>query len=146
MNLRKFTPSVNKGVLVLLAGIIWCGIGVMLLSYSVSWLQPLSFRYRELFFAAGALAAIPIHHFGFSRIAGKNLDRLMPLTEKRCVFAFMTWRSYIIVLIMISAGIVLRHSAIPKPWLSVLYTAIGLALFLSGIKYIRFLFKLLATR
>ena len=146
MNLRKFTPSVNKSVLVLLAGIMWCAVGILLLSYSVSWLKPLSFRHRELFFAAGALAAIPIHHFGFSRIAGKNLDRLLPLAEKRCVFSFMTWRSYIIVMIMITMGIALRHSAIPKPWLSVLYTAIGLALFLSGIKYIRFLFRLLATR
>jgi len=50
----------------------------------------------------------------------------------------MTWRSYMIVLVMVSMGIALRHSSIPRPYLSVLYNGIGLALFLSGIRYLRF--------
>ena len=54
----------------------------------------------------------------------------------------MTWRSYLIVLVMVSMGIALRHSPIPKKYLSVLYNGIGLALFLSGIRYLRFFFKL----
>jgi hypothetical protein len=145
MNIRQFTPSVSKSILVLMAGTMWCGVGIMLISFSLSWLAPLTLRSKELFFGAGALAAIPIHHFGFTRIADKNLNRLMPLTEKRCLFSFITWRSYFTVLIMISLGITLRHSAIPKNYLSILYTAIGLALFLSGIKYLRFFVKLLAT-
>jgi hypothetical protein len=146
MNIRQFTPSVSKSVLVLLAGTMWCGVGIMLISFSITWLAPLTLRSKELFFGAGALAAIPIHHFGFTRIADKNLKRLLPLTEKRCLFSFITWRSYFIVLIMISLGITLRHSAIPKSYLSVLYTAIGLALFLSGIKYMRFFVRLLAAQ
>lgn len=146
MNIRQFTPSVSKSVLVLLAGTMWCGVGIMLISFSITWLAPLTLRSKELFFGAGALAAIPIHHFGFTRIADKNLKRLLPLTEKRCLFSFITWRSYFIVLIMISLGITLRHSAIPKSYLSVLYTAIGLALFLSGIKYMRFFVRLLAAK
>jgi hypothetical protein len=145
MNIRQFTPSVSKSILVLMAGIMWCGVGIMLISFSITWLAPLTLRAKELFFGAGALAAVPIHHFGFTRIADKNLKRLMPLTEKRCLFSFITWRSYFTVLIMISLGITLRHSAIPKNYLSILYTAIGLALFLSGIKYLRFFVKLLAT-
>jgi hypothetical protein len=146
MDIRRFTPSVSKSILVLMAGTMWCGVGIMLVSFSISWLVPLTLRSKELFFGAGALAAIPIHHFGFTRIADKNLKRLLPLTEKRCLFSFITWRSYLIVLIMISLGITLRHSAIPKSYLSVLYTAIGLALFLSGLKYMRFFIRLLAAK
>lgn len=145
MNIRKFTPSVDKGVLVLLAGIMWCGVGIMLVRFAIGWLSPLGLRTAILYYAAGFLAAMPIHHFGFLKIADKNLSRLMPLTEKRCVFSFMTWRSYIIVLIMVSMGIALRHSDIPKRYLSVLYNGIGLALFLSGIRYLRF-FVMLLTR
>lgn len=55
----------------------------------------------------------------------------------------MTWKSYIIVLIMVSMGIALRHSSIPKRYLSILYDGIGLALFLSGIRYLRFFVMLL---
>ena len=146
MNLKKFTPSVHKSVLVFLAGAMWCGVGVMLLAFSVSWLSPFMFRSQMIYFGAGALAAIPILHFGFARIAGKNLERLMPLTEKKCFFSFITWRSYFIVLVMIVLGSTLRHSSLPKQWLSIIYTGIGLALFLSGVKYFRFFVRILAAR
>jgi hypothetical protein len=58
---------------------------------------------------------------------------------KKCVFSFLTWRSYIIVAVMIALGSLLRHSPIPKPYLSILYTGIGLALVLSSVRYLRVL-------
>jgi hypothetical protein len=146
MNINKFTPSADKGVLVFLAGTMWCGVGIMLVSLAVSWLSLLSFRESGIYYAAGFLAAMAIHHFGFLKIADKNLNRLLPLTEKKCLFSFMTWKSYIMVLIMVSMGITLRHSALPKRYLSILYNGIGLALFLSGIRYVRFFFMLLLSK
>lgn len=146
MELKRFTPSVDKKILVLLAGMMWCGVGIMLVSFAVSWLSVNTVREQLLFYSTGFLAAMPIHHFGFLRIADKNLNRLLPLTEKRCLFSFMTWRNYLIVLVMVSMGIALRHSAISKLYLSVLYNGIGLALFLSGIRYFRFFVKLLLTK
>jgi hypothetical protein len=143
MNFKRFTPSVDKRVLVLLAGMMWCGVGIMLVSFAISWLLPLRGTEQELYYAAGFLVAMPVHHFGFLKIADKNLNRLLPMTEKKCLFSFMTWKSYIIVLIMVSMGIMLRHSSIPKRYLSIIYNGIGLALFLSGIRYFRFFFKLL---
>ncbi|TAL80174.1 MAG: hypothetical protein EPN88_01495 [Bacteroidetes bacterium] len=146
MGIKRFTPAVDKRILVLLAGIMWCGVGILLIHYGVSWLSLCSRRELEIFYATGLLAAVPIHHFGFLKIADKNLNRLLPLTEKRCVFSFMTWKSYIIVIIMVSMGIALRHSQIPKRYLSVVYNGIGLALFLSGIRYFRFFFRLFIKR
>jgi hypothetical protein len=143
MERYRFTPSADKRILVLLAGIMWCGVGVMLVSFAASWLSPLHTGNQVFYYASGFLVAMPVHHFGFLKIADKNLKRLLPLNEKRCLFSFMTWKSYIIVVIMVSMGIMLRHSAIPKPYLSILYTGIGLALFLSGIRYFRFFFRLL---
>lgn len=146
MNIRQFTPSADKRILVLLAGLMWCGVGIMLIRFAVIWLYPLGIKTSVIYYAAGFLAAMPIHHFGFLKIADKNLRRLLPLTEKKCVFSFMTWKSYIIVLIMVSMGIALRHSSIPKRYLSILYDGIGLALFLSGIRYLRFFIMLLTKR
>lgn len=146
MDLRKFTPLVDKSILVLLAGLMWCGVGVMLIRYAVSWLSSFSDKEQLIFYSVGFLAAMPIHHFGFLRIADKNLNRVLTLTEKKSLFSFMTWKSYLIVLIMVSMGIALRHSSIPKRFLSILYNGIGLALFLSGIRYFRFFFKLLIEK
>ena len=146
MDIKKLTPSADKRILVLLAGIMWCGVGTMLVCFAVSWLLPYNGWEQGLYYAAGFLAAMPIHHFGFLKIADKNLNRLLPLTEKKCVFSFITWKSYIIILVMVSMGIALRHSSIPKRYLSILYNGIGLALFLSGIRYFRFFVKLLRIK
>jgi hypothetical protein len=146
MLIKKLNPAVDKKILVLLAGVMWCGIGIMLICFAITWLDRYNGNGKLLLYTAGFLGAMPIHHFGFLKIADKNLKRLLPLTEKKCVFAFMTWKSYFIVLIMVSMGIGLRHSPIPKQYLSILYSGIGLALFLSGIRYFRFFFRLLLTR
>ncbi len=146
MNFRKITLSVDRSILVLLAGLMWCGVGVMLIRYAVSWLSIYSGREEIFFYSAGFIAAMPIHHFGFLKIADKNLNRILPLTGKNSLLSFMTWKSYLIVLIMVSMGIALRHSSIPKLYLSVLYNGIGLALFLSGIRYFRYFFKLLSEK
>ena len=146
MNIRKFTPRVDKRILVLMAGLMWCGVGVMLVRVAVSWLSLLAGKEQILCYTSGFIAAMPIHHFGFLKIADTNLNRLLPLTEKKCLFSFITWRSYIIILIMVSMGLALRHSSLPKQYLSILYNGIGLALFLSGIRYFRFFFKLLFAK
>jgi hypothetical protein len=146
MDLNKFTLLVDKKVLIILPGIMWCGVGIMLISFAVSWLSPYPGKEELFYFIAGFLAAMPIHHFGFLKIVDKNLKRLLPLTEKKSVFSFMTLKSYLTVLVMVAMGITLRHSSFPKRYLSVLYNGIGLALFLSGIRYFRFFFKLLAAK
>ena len=146
MDIKKYNPAVDKKILVLLAGLMWCGVGVMLILFAVTWLSQFMGSGTLIFYFCGFLAAMPIHHFGFLKIADKNLNRLLPVKEKKCVFSFMTWRSYLIVLVMVSMGIALRHSAIPKQYLSILYNGIGLALFLSGIRYFRFFFVLLFNK
>lgn len=144
-NLRKLKPAVDKKILVLMAGIMWCGVGAMLLSYSISWLSSFPGKSQLIFGFAGFLTAMPVHHFGFLRIADKNLARLLPMTEKKCLFSFMTWKSYLIVPVMVSMGIFLRNSPLPKEYLSIIYNGIGLGLFLSGIRYFRFFVKLLLS-
>ena len=139
----KLRPAVDKATLVFLAGLMWCGVGAMLISYSVIWLVPLTLLSQTIFSLAGVALALPIYYFGFLRLANKNLNRLLPLAEKRCLFSFMTWKSYLLVPVMVSMGIFLRHSPIPKPYLSVIYSGIGLGLFLSGIWYFRFFRMLL---
>ena len=142
MEIRKFNPGVDKSILILMGGMMWCGVGIMLIRYAVSWLSLCSLKDQICFYSAGFLAAMPIHHFGFIKIATRNINRILTIREKTSPFAFMTWKSYLIVLVMVSMGIALRHSSLPKQYLSILYNGIGLGLFLSGIRYFRFFFRL----
>ena len=146
MDKKIISLSVDKSILILLAGLMWCGVGVMLMRYALTWLSLCTGKEKVLFYSAGFLAAMPIHHFGFLKIAAKNINRLLPLTEKKNPFSFMTPKSYLIVIVMVSMGIALRHSPIPKKYLSLLYNGIGFALFLSGIRYFRVFFQLVFSK
>lgn len=134
---ERFKPAVKKNILVLLAGLIWIGVGTMLLSFATNWLIAYGKSNSAWFILAGIIAALIIHHFGFLKIVDKNLGRISKMEGRRCAFSFMSWRSYFTVAIMVTMGIMLRHSAIPKHYLSMLYIGIGLALILSSIRYFR---------
>jgi hypothetical protein len=91
------------------------------------------------------LAGMPIHFMGFSKLARKNIDRLVALQGKKCFFSFITWKSYLIIIVMVTLGITLRHSSIPKQYLSILYNGLGLGLFLSGTLYLMTSFKMILS-
>ena len=137
---NKFTPAMDKRVLLFLAGGLWIGVGIMLLSLAFLWLDDFHIHGAFIYAGIGVFSALLIHHFGFLKIVDKNLDRILPMEGKQCVFSFMSWKSYLMVGIMMALGALLRHSPIPKPILAVLYTGIGLALILSSVRYLRVLF------
>jgi len=135
----KLKPAMPRKLLLLIAGAMWCGVGVMLTMMAFHWLH--SYPGRSWMFALpGFIAALVIHHFGFLRLVDKNLGRISQLPEQPCAFSFISWKSYLIIMIMVTLGITLRHSSIPKQYLSIIYLGIGLALFLSSIRYFRRLF------
>jgi len=137
----KYKPAVTKNVLLFLAGLIWGCVGIMLLFPAFSWLSKSSNINIYLFVGAGVVSALLVHHFGFLKIVDKNLGRILPMDEKNCLFSFIPWKSYLIIAVMITMGTILRHSVIPKQYLSILYIAIGLALILSSVRYIRIYFR-----
>lgn len=142
----QLKPAVEKPALLFLAGLSWVAVGIMLLSLAYDWLFHSSVAHALLFLAVGAAAALVIHHFGFLKVVDKNLARILPMKGKRCVFAFISWKSYLIIIVMVCTGIALRSSPIPKPFLAVLYIAIGLALVLSSVRYLRVLLYQLTGR
>ena len=121
------------------AGFMWFGVGAMLLFLSFSWLNAFQVHGTFLFGGIGVAVALVIHHFGFLKIVDKNLGRILPMEGTKCVFSFITWKSYIIIVVMIAMGTLLRHSPIPKPYLSMFYIGIALAPILSSVQYLRVL-------
>ena len=132
-----FKPAVNKSVLLFLAGFIWLCVGAMLLVFAYSWLSEAQRTISFMFFGFGVVVALLVHHLIFLKIVDKNIERILPMGEKKCLFSFITWKSYMIIIVMVTMGTSLRHSAIPQQYLAILYTGIGLALILSSLRYIR---------
>jgi hypothetical protein len=136
-SIERYKPGVSKNTLLFIAGLLWVMVGVMLNSMAYSWLRNERQGYALTAAAIGFVGSLFIHRFGFSRIVNRNMDRILPMEGKRCVFSFMPWKSYVLVAIMITMGILLRHSPIPKLYLAALYIGIGTALILSSVRYLR---------
>ena len=140
-NRDKYKPAVTKNVLLFLAGFVWTCVGTMLLFRAFSWLSTAPNANSTVCVSAGVVLALLVHHFGFLKIVDKNLKRILPSDDKKCLFSFISWKSYLIIAAMIAMGTMLRHSAIPKQYLAILYIGIGLALILSSVRYMRVLLR-----
>lgn len=141
--LAKLKPAAPKTWLMMLAGSMWLGVGLMLDGFAFRWLRLADFSTIALFSTCGLFLAAGIYRFGFSKLADKNIQRIRNLAgEKACLFAFQAWSSYPLVAVMISLGIYLRvYSPIPKPVLASGYLGIGMALFSASLHYFTYLIQ-----
>jgi hypothetical protein len=140
-DIDKYKPAVGNTFLLFLAGIVWVCVGIMLLILAFSWLSTASNLEIYLYSGAGILLALLVHHFGFLKIVDKNLNRILQMKGKKCLFSFIPWKSYLIIIVMVTMGVLLRHSMVPKKDLAILYIGIGLALILSSVRYIRVFYR-----
>ena len=140
-NLKKFDPAVDKRFLIALSGIIWSIIGLLLCNLAVKWLSEISDEGVYLFGITGMVTAFLIYYFGFLKLVNTNINRILSKDGKVCVFGFQPWRSYLIIIIMIGLGSILRQSVLPKPYLSIIYIGFGGAMILSSFRYYKVFFK-----
>lgn len=139
--LSKYDPAVDKRLLIILSGVIWTAVGIMLCNLAYGWMSAEYTKFQLLVALAGMCLALIIHHFGFLKLVNRNIDRILAKKGKVCIFGFQPWKSYVIILIMISMGTVLRQSSMPKPYLSIIYIGFGGAMLLSSFRYFRIFFK-----
>jgi len=144
--LHRLNPRLPRPWLLALAGLMWTAVGVMLGRYAFIWLaHPPSWPHAGLGLA-GVAAAVPIYQLGFRKLAQRNVERIRRLGDWACLFSFLAWKSYAIVAVMITGGVLLRHSAIPKPYLAIVYAAMGGGLFLSSFVYYGHLGRMASRR
>ncbi|MCF8296221.1 MAG: hypothetical protein K9J13_01635 [Saprospiraceae bacterium] len=127
---------VKPKVLIFISGILWSFVGILLNHFAAKWFVNLPKAEKITSIVFGGIMGIIIAYFGFNKIAKNNIKRILEYKDKACFFAFQSWKSYIIIVIMISMGIFMRTSGlIPKYILTPIYIGIGLALFIAGIQY-----------
>ncbi len=132
-------PSVPRKVLVFGAGFLWVVIGAFMIyrAVGISYQFGSPFNYPILI---GFIIGYVKHQFVFSKIVKRNLERireLAPHKSKICLFAFQPMQAYLIVMFMVSLGILIKQLGLPDDLRMVIFTMVGTALFLSGIRYFR---------
>jgi len=133
---QRFKPGIPKKYLLAVAAIFWTFAGGMLLIRGFSILK-FNFRVRVFEEAGSILTGIIFYIVLFSKISLKHINRIQNIQiEKPCIFSFFNVRSYILMTIMITAGITLRLSGIvPVDYLALFYIAMGIPLLLSALRF-----------
>lgn len=132
---KNLRPAVPKRWLFAIVAVIWTGVGVLLCGRAILWIEPMSIGREILAEAGGLLIAIPGYSYLFTKIVQKNIDRIHRLPDPACAFAFAAWRGYFMIGLMVTLGIALRNSTIPKFYLAFPYTAMGGMLLIGSVNF-----------
>ncbi|UCD76236.1 MAG: hypothetical protein JSV91_04795, partial [Phycisphaerales bacterium] len=128
--LARFKPTAPRRVQLLLAALMWTVVGAALLTFGTLWLVQSGIS-RWPWLLAGAIAAgILKAVFILGRAAARVILRIRQRGDGRCLGGFLSWRTWLLVLVMMAAGFTLRHSHIHSAILGTVYAAVGSALVL----------------
>ncbi len=135
--ISKMNPAVPRHFLFALAGLLWAIAGAVLCFRGFVWIQDLWLPLAIGVEAVGIALAAVGYIFMFSRLVRKNIVRIGSLPNRACVFAFAAWKGYLMIIVMMSAGIALRNSSIPRLYLALPYTSMGWMLLIGSIMFSR---------
>lgn len=131
------TPRVPKNVLLLIAGAVWIAAGAMVMLVGV----PLELRLapEHLVLVPLAIGIFAAFYFlVFGKLVRKHTHRIRSQADERLpVHHFFNRSSWIIMAVMMGGGMALRMShAVPDWAIAFFYTGLGIALFLSGVRFV----------
>ena len=134
MKIQTLRPNIPKRYLLFVAGILWSFAGGMLLFKGISFIFK-TFYLTGIIISlfAGALFYLLL----FSKISLKHATRILGLKNDRpFIFSFFSIKSYILMGIMITSGILLRKSGIiSQKYFSIIYLTMGIPLLLSSYRF-----------
>lgn len=135
--LTRLNPAVPRRYLYVLAGVLWTIAGGVLCVRALVWLDRLSLGAEVVLETTSLVLSIAAYIFLFARLVQKSIDRIAMLPDRVCLFAFTPWRGYIMIILMITLGLGLRSTPIPRLYLSIPYAAMGGTLLIGSVRFYR---------
>lgn len=134
--IQSLKPDLPRRYLLFIAAIVWTFAGGMLLFKGTT----LFVDYRNFFWLrliSSTIGGILFYLVLFSKISFKHTRRIVNLkNDNPCLFSFFNLKSYIMMTVMITSGILLRKSGLIAPeYLAILYITMGIPLFLSAFRF-----------
>ena len=123
----KFKPGAKKKTILLLSAVLWTAIGIMLFFRGVNWLMQLR-DMRWYILSGGIVVGVLKSYCILDKTARRGIDRILSFADGTCLGAVYSIKTWLLVVCMMTAGIILRNSSLPVSVLSFLYIAIGSAL------------------
>ena len=133
--LEKCKIEVNKRTLLVLAGILWSTAGWRVLTFGYADLLGNATGLWVYLLASGAVFWLFFVKV-FDPMVKRHSDRIISSNlRKHCIFSFLDFKGYAVMIVMVSGGIALRNAHIIAPFIiGSFYLGLGSALLSSGIK------------
>ena len=134
--IKKYKPAVKKRTLLFVAGCAWCIAGSMLITRALISLIKIQ-HLLTLEILIGIIVGVCFYIFLFTKISKKHITRISLMkADFPCFFSFFNFKSYVLMIVMISTGIILRKTNIIEPeYLYTFYLAMGIPLLFSGVRF-----------
>ncbi len=134
--IQSIKPGIAKRYLLFLAAFVWTFAGGMLLYKGISYFGYAK-NYLWLNIVVSSVGGLLFYLLLFSKISLKHVRRIIALkSDFPCLFSFFSIKSYLIMTIMITSGILLKKLNIisPEP-LSVIDATMGIPLLMSAFRF-----------
>lgn len=125
----RYKPGVPRRTHLLLAALLWTTVGLILMVRGCAYLI---YDSSIAFFLPAILIGSLKSFFILDKSAKKSIDRIQHLADGSCLGAVYSIKTWVLVVVMMTMGYLLRHSGISPSIIGSLYVIIGWALFFSS--------------
>lgn len=132
--LEKYKPAASARVHLLLASAMWTVVGGCLLYFGVRWVAGGKTPYAWLLLAVACAAGLLKAHFVLRRAAERTVKRILTRGDGNCIGGFLSIKTWVLVLLMITAGRFLRGGLLARTVVGLIYAAVGLALLVASLR------------
>ena len=133
----RFRPAATRAVQRRAVAGLWFAVGTGLGTLGAWWCLAAGWPLSPGLVVLGLVAGGIKGRFVLSRSAERTARRIAAREDGSCLGGALSWPTWLLVVLMMTAGIALRHSAIPRPVLGPLYLAVGVALVLGAWRLVR---------
>lgn len=127
--IKGLKPGVDRKVHLFAAAFLWSAVGTFLIIRGWGWLNPsLNGWFVPVAIILGTVKSL----FILDRTARRSVERISRLRDGTCLGAVYSWKTWCLVAVMVTSGILLRTFFEPGKYIGTLYCAIGWALLLSS--------------
>jgi len=129
---ERFKPAARAKTHLLAAALLWTVVGLGLTAAGLVWSFGSALPWSLLLAAAGVAAGTVKGRLVIRKMADWNTARIIARGDGHCLGGFLAPKTWLLIAVMMSSGILLRRSGVPRPILGVLYTAVGTGLLFGG--------------
>ncbi|MBE9521124.1 MAG: hypothetical protein IME97_08335 [Proteobacteria bacterium] len=127
--LVRYKPGASISTHLMLAALIWSVVGFFLM---VNGFLLVSLAERSWLIFLGLTLGTAKGFFILDRVARKNIKRIHGFERKICIGSVYSYKTWLLVIMMIVVGRTLRLTVLPGEVVGVIYLAVGCGLMLSS--------------